>query len=88
MLRIPASGRRLAIAVASALLAVVATGAAADPRVDASAAPTRQAVALAGEFCTSASCRPRSAALLTGAAFGVTVLAIGWRARRGSPREH
>jgi hypothetical protein len=89
MLRIPAQTRRLAIAVcAGALLAMGAPGAAsAGAAAAGSGAPTRPAVARPGDFCTPAGCRPRSASALTTAAFGATVLAIGWQARRRESRQ-
>jgi hypothetical protein len=82
--------RLLATGLRVALLAVCAAGAAwADPGALRAQAddPTREAVARAGEYCTPAACRPRHASLATGAAFGATVLAIGWQARRREPRE-
>ena len=94
MQRFPAIGlarsRRIAIAVcAGALLAAATTPGAASAGTDpaAAATPTRQAVARPGDFCTLASCRPRPASPLTGAAFAATLLAIGWQARRRESRQ-
>jgi hypothetical protein len=90
MQRFPTRSRRLVLAARLAALSVIAGiagTASADIAASATANPTRPAVARPGDFCTSASCRPVSARLLSGAAFAATVLAIGWQARRRESRE-